>query len=94
MNFTASGGSSKVFKSALKALFDIEAVDWVVSFSEDTPENLLRQLNPDVLVKGGDYSIEQVVGGEYVLSYGGEVRSLDFLDDCSTSAIVEKMREG
>ena len=78
----------------LAVLAGLEAVDWVVSFSEDTPENLLRQLNPDVLVKGGDYSIEQVVGGEYVLSYGGEVRSLDFLDDCSTSAIVEKMREG
>ena len=78
----------------LAVLAGLEAVDWVVSFSEDTPENLLRQLNPDVLVKGGDYSIEQVVGGEYVLSYGGEVKSLDFLDDCSTSAIVEKMREG
>jgi D-beta-D-heptose 7-phosphate kinase / D-beta-D-heptose 1-phosphate adenosyltransferase len=78
----------------LTVLAGLEAVDWVVSFSEDTPENLLRQLNPDVLVKGGDYSIEQVVGGEYVLSYGGEVKSLDFLDDCSTSAIVEKMREG
>ena len=78
----------------LAVLAGLEAVDWVVSFSEDTPENLLRQLNPDVLVKGGDYSIDQVVGGEYVLSYGGEVKSLDFLDDCSTSAIVEKMREG
>ena len=78
----------------LAVLAGLEAVDWVVSFAEDTPENLLRLLNPDILVKGGDYSIEQVVGGEYVLSYGGEVKSLDFLDDCSTSAIVEKMREG
>jgi len=78
----------------LAVLAGLAAVDWVVSFAEDTPENLLRLLNPDILVKGGDYSIEQVVGGEYVLSYGGEVKSLDFLDDCSTSAIVEKMREG
>ena len=78
----------------LAVLAGLEAVDWVVSFSEDTPENLLHLLNPDILVKGGDYSIDQVVGGEYVLSYGGEVKSLDFLDDCSTSAIVEKMREG
>ncbi|MDA8617194.1 bifunctional D-glycero-beta-D-manno-heptose-7-phosphate kinase/D-glycero-beta-D-manno-heptose 1-phosphate adenylyltransferase HldE [Gammaproteobacteria bacterium] len=78
----------------LAVLAGLEAVDWVVSFPEDTPENLLHLLNPDILVKGGDYSIDQVVGGEYVLSYGGEVKSLDFLDDCSTSAIVEKMREG
>ncbi len=77
----------------LAVLAGLEAVDWVVSFSEDTPEALLHEIKPDVLVKGGDYSIEQVVGGEFVLSYGGEVRSLDFLDDCSTSAIVEKMRE-
>ena len=77
----------------LAVLAGLEAVDWVVSFSEDTPEALLHKIKPDVLVKGGDYSIEQVVGGEFVLSYGGEVRSLDFLDDCSTSAIVEKMRE-
>lgn len=78
----------------LAVLAGLEAVDWVVSFPEDTPEELLHLLKPDVLVKGGDYSIEQVVGGEFVLSYGGEVKSLDFLDNCSTSAIVEKMREG
>ena len=78
----------------LAVLAGLEAVDWVVSFAEDTPENLLHSLNPDILVKGGDYAIDQVVGGEYVLSYGGEVKSLEFLDDCSTSAIVEKMREG
>lgn len=77
----------------LAVLAGLEAVDWVVSFSEDTPEALLHEIKPDVLVKGGDYSIDQVVGGEFVLSYGGEVKSLDFLDDCSTSAIVEKMRD-
>ncbi len=78
----------------LAVLAGLEAVDWVVSFAEDTPENLLREINPDILVKGGDYSIDQVVGGEYVLSYGGQVKSLEFLDNCSTSAIVEKMRKG
>ena len=50
------------------------------------------QLQPDILVKGGDYSIDQVVGGEYVQGYGGEVRVLAFLDNCSTSAIVEKLK--
>ena len=70
----------------------LEAVDWVVSFSEDTPERLLQSLHPEILVKGGDYAIDQVVGGEFVLAYGGKVQALEFLDNCSTSDIVEKMR--
>jgi len=77
----------------MAVLDGLEAVDWVVNFSDDTPEALLEALQPDVLVKGGDYSLEQVVGGEFVLSYGGEVKALEFLDDCSTSAIVDKMKE-
>jgi len=76
----------------LRVLAGLSAVDWVVSFSEDTPENLLRDLRPDVLVKGGDYTLDEVVGGELVTSQGGEVQVLAFIDDCSTSAIVEKMR--
>ena len=77
----------------MAVLAGLEAVDWVVSFSEETPEELLRKLQPDILVKGGDYTLDKVVGGEYVKSYGGEVKALEFLDDCSTSAIVEKMKE-
>lgn len=73
-------------------LAGLEAVDWVVSFNEDTPERLLEQVRPDVLVKGGDYGIEGVVGGEFVSSYGGEVKVLSFLDNCSTTAIVEKIQ--
>ncbi|MCY4181345.1 MAG: D-glycero-beta-D-manno-heptose 1-phosphate adenylyltransferase, partial [Gammaproteobacteria bacterium] len=76
----------------LRVLAGLSAVDWVVIFSEDTPENLLRDLRPDVLVKGGDYTLGEVVGGELVTSQGGEVQVLAFIDDCSTSAIVEKMR--
>ena len=71
----------------------LEAVDWVVSFNEDTPETLLHDLKPDVLIKGGDYGIEGVVGGDFVRSYGGEVRVLAFLDNCSTSAIVNKIQQ-
>ncbi len=71
----------------------LESVDWVVSFSEDTPENLLEEVKPDCLVKGGDYGIEGVVGAEIVQQYGGEVRVLSFLDNCSTSAIVEKIKK-
>ena len=77
----------------MAVLAGLEAVDWVVSFSEDTPEPLLESLQPEVLVKGGDYTMDQVVGGSYVESYGGMVRVLEFLDNCSPSAIMEKMKE-
>ncbi|MDO9475700.1 MAG: D-glycero-beta-D-manno-heptose 1-phosphate adenylyltransferase, partial [Pseudohongiella sp.] len=76
----------------MAVLAGLSAVDWVVSFADDTPETLLAQIRPDVLVKGGDYSVDQVVGGEFVQSYGGDVRVLEFLDNCSTSAIVAKVR--
>ncbi len=75
----------------MAVLAGLEAVDWVVSFSEDTPETLLQRVRPDVLAKGGDYTESQVVGGDYVKSYGGDVRVLEFLDDCSTSAIIRKL---
>ncbi|PCI75089.1 MAG: bifunctional heptose 7-phosphate kinase/heptose 1-phosphate adenyltransferase [SAR86 cluster bacterium] len=88
-----SGRPINPVERRMAVLDGLEAVDWVVNFEEDTPEELLKSLQPDILVKGGDYSLEQVVGGEYVLSYGGEVKALEFLDDCSTSAIVEKMKD-
>lgn len=77
----------------MAVLAGLEAVDWVVSFSEDTPEKLLHLIQPDILVKGGDYTLDKVVGGAYVQSYGGQVKALEFLDDCSTSAIVDKMKD-
>ncbi|HCC44096.1 MAG TPA: D-glycero-beta-D-manno-heptose 1-phosphate adenylyltransferase, partial [Gammaproteobacteria bacterium] len=71
----------------------LACVDWVVAFDEDTPEALLETLLPDVLVKGGDYEIDQVVGAKIVKQAGGQVKVLSLLEDCSTSAIVEKIRE-
>jgi D-beta-D-heptose 7-phosphate kinase/D-beta-D-heptose 1-phosphate adenosyltransferase len=76
----------------MAVLAGLGAVDWVVSFTEDTPENLLRALKPEVLVKGGDYGIEGVVGADIVRSYGGEVRVLGLVENSSTTAIVEKIR--
>ncbi|CAM3759293.1 bifunctional D-glycero-beta-D-manno-heptose-7-phosphate kinase/D-glycero-beta-D-manno-heptose 1-phosphate adenylyltransferase HldE [Parendozoicomonas haliclonae] len=76
----------------MAVLAGLEAVDWVTSFHEDTPEALLELLKPDVLVKGGDYTVEQVVGAPIVHAYGGEVAVLEFLDNCSTTAIVHKIR--
>jgi len=77
----------------MTVLAGLEAVDWVVSFEDDTPERLLELLKPDILVKGGDYSRKEVVGWEIVEGYGGEIKVLDFLDDCSTTAIVQKIQE-
>ena len=74
-------------------LAGLGAVDWVVSFSADTPRDLLSALKPDVLVKGGDYDISQVVGADIVEALGGVVKVLPFLEDCSTSALVQKIRE-
>ena len=77
----------------MAVLAGLAAVDWVVPFSEDTPERLIRELLPDVLVKGGDYRPEQIAGADAVQANGGEVVVLDFLDGCSTSAIVKRIRE-
>ncbi len=76
----------------MAVLAGLGAVDWVVSFPEDTPERLLGQVKPDVLVKGGDYDIDQVVGADIVRAYGGEVRVLGLVENSSTTAIVEKIR--
>ena len=76
----------------MAVLAGLESVDWVVSFDEDTPENLLHDLKPDMLVKGGDYDYKGVVGWAIVESYGGEVKVLNFVDDLSTSAIVEQIK--
>ena len=77
----------------MTVLAGLEAVDWVVSFDDDTPERLLELIRPDILVKGGDYSREQVVGWQIVEGYGGQIAALDFLDDCSTTAIVSKIQK-
>lgn len=77
----------------MTVLAGLGAVDWVVSFDEDTPERLLRRLKPDVLVKGGDYKEDQVVGADLVKNYGGEVKVLSFFDNCSTTSIVNRIRQ-
>ena len=75
-----------------RVLAGLACVDWVVSFAEDTPEPLLELLKPDVLVKGGDYAPQQVVGGELVRAYGGEVKVLSLVADVSTSSIVQRIK--
>ncbi len=76
----------------MAVLAGLASVDWVVPFSEDTPERLICRVRPDVLVKGGDYHPEEIAGGECVRRAGGEVRVLGFQDGCSTSAIIRAIR--
>ncbi len=77
----------------MAVLAGLKAVDWVVPFSEDTPENLICHILPDILVKGGDYQIDQIAGAHCVLDNGGEVKTLCFEDGFSTSKIIKKIKE-
>lgn len=75
----------------MAVLAGLSAVDWVVPFSEDTPQRLIAQLLPDILVKGGDYQIADIAGGKEVIDNGGEVKVLRFEDGVSTTGIIERI---
>ena len=75
----------------LLVLAGMAAVDWVVPFAEDTPARLIQAILPDVLVKGGDYKPDEIVGGKEVLQNGGEVRVLAFRDGHSSSRIIDRL---
>jgi D-beta-D-heptose 7-phosphate kinase/D-beta-D-heptose 1-phosphate adenosyltransferase len=76
----------------MRVLAALASVDWTVAFGEDTPETLLEAVRPDVLVKGGDYTIDEVVGADIVRGYGGEVRVLEHVPNMSTSAILGSLK--
>lgn len=80
-------------KARAHVLAALESVDAVCLFDEDTPERLIASLLPDVLVKGGDYALDQVVGRTEVERAGGRVELLPFLEGYSTTALVERIRE-
>ncbi len=73
----------------MHVLGGLASVDWVVPFEEDTPARIIAELVPDVLVKGGDYKLEDIVGADTVISAGGEVKVLNFEDGFSTTGIIE-----
>lgn len=77
----------------MAVLAALRAVDWVVPFSEDTPERLIKRVNPNVLVKGEDYRVEEIAGAEHVIANGGKVSLLPFKPGCSTSKVVERIQE-
>lgn len=78
-------------KARATVLAGLESVDLVVLFEADTPLDLIKEIRPDVLVKGGDWAIEDIVGSDIVLEKGGEVRSLLFEDGHSTTNIIDKI---
>jgi len=77
----------------MAVLSGLESVDWVVPFSEETPARLIGQCLPDILVKGGDYKVEEIAGGDKVIENGGEVCVLEFVDGHSTSALIEAIKK-
>ena len=75
----------------MAVLAGLKAVDWVIPFSEDTPQRLIEAVLPDILVKGGDWAIHQIAGAQAVLANGGQVIPLGFEEGVSTTLLIEKI---
>ena len=67
-------------------------VDAVVVFEEDTPLNLITTLMPDILIKGADYTIDNIVGAKEVMANGGEVKTITFVEGYSSTSIIQKIK--
>ena len=78
-------------QNRMKVLSALAAVDWVVPFSEDTPERIITLLLPDILVKGADYQVHQIAGAPAVLKHGGKVQTISLTPGCSTSNVIKKI---
>lgn len=70
----------------------MQFIDLVVFFDEDTPYELIKKVQPDILVKGSDYKAESIVGYDVVMAKGGAVKTIDFVEGFSTTSIVEKIK--
>ena len=83
--------NNESFRATMLASLTI--TDAVVIFEEDTPLDLINTIEPDVLLKGGDYSIDQIVGAEEVIKNGGEVKIVPFVNGFSTTALIKKIQQ-
>jgi len=79
-------------KDRAKVLSALYFVDYIIIFNEPTPEKLIRRLKPGILVKGGDWKVRHIAGGEFVKSCGGRVVSLPFVKGYSTTSTIKRMR--
>lgn len=86
-----SGRPINTVERRMAVLAGLASVDWVVPFSEETPQRLIGEVLPNTLVKGGDYTIEQIAGGKEVIANGGDVQVLMFKDGVSTTAIINQI---
>ena len=89
--FKAKGRPIQSEKDRARILAALKPVDYVILFGETTPDRLIRLVMPDVLVKGADYKISEIVGAEFVKSYGGVVKRIRVVPGRSTSQIVSKL---
>jgi len=78
-------------KDRLRIVAGLESVDYVVLFKEETPFKTIRLLKPDILVKGADWDRNDIVGSNYVLSYGGRVSTIELVKDRSTTSLIKKI---
>lgn len=78
-------------KMRLRMVAALESVDYVVLFKEDTPLKIIKLIKPDVLVKGADWNRNDIVGGDIVLSYGGSVSTIKFIEGHSTSNLIKQI---
>ncbi len=81
------------FEDRAKLLAALKSVDLVIMFEEQTPENLIKEIIPDVLVKGGDYNIEDIVGYQTVIDNGGQVKTLSFYEGYSSTNYIDKINK-
>ena len=81
------------FEDRATLLSAIESVDSVIMFEEQTPENLIKDIVPDILVKGGDYNIKDIVGYQTVMQNGGQVKTLSFYDGYSSTNYINKIKK-
>lgn len=90
------GPERPINKEASRALLisQLALVDAVVLFGEDTPLELIQALSPDVLVKGGDYRMDQIVGADFVMANGGQVIINPFVAGFSTTGLIDKIKKG
>lgn len=88
-----SGRPINKLANRMAVLAGLSVVDWVVSFSEATPERLIKLLLPDIWVKGNDYQVNDLSEAKVIQEYGGQIKLVDLVRGCSTSAIISKIQE-
>ena len=93
MNLKGKDRPINSFEDRATLLLALNSVDLVIKFEEKTPENLIKEIVPDILVKGGDYNIEDIVGYQTVIQNGGQVKTLSFYDGYSSTNYINKIKK-